>query len=233
MCAFTKEPQKPMLIEETGNSYADRKSEGKRLNPEEIEAILRAYRSLVSGIAQHYFIRGADREDVIQEGMIGLWKAIRDFKPGSGRSFDAFARLCIKRQIITAVKAAMRGKQRMLTECVSLDTPILEECTLLDALPDESAPDILEEILRRDSVVAVLSSQGAKFSPFELNVMKLYTEGYSYAEIAKVLGCGTKSVDCAIFRVKRKLRALAAADLECRANGLAKTEHHTASGTTQ
>lgn len=175
--------------------------------PDEVEAILRAYKGTVSAIARNYFIRGADREDVVQEGMIGLWKAIRDFRPGSGRSFHAFARMCIKRQIISAVKAAMRARQRMLSDCVSLDTPILDECTLSDAVPDESTADVLDDILRRDSLVSVLSNEGTRFSPFELKVVRLYAQGYTYAEIARLLGCNTKSVDCAIFRVKRKLRA--------------------------
>ncbi|MGQ9525534.1 MAG: sigma-70 family RNA polymerase sigma factor [Armatimonadota bacterium] len=180
------------------------------LKPDEVEAILRAYKGTVSAIARNYFIRGADREDVVQEGMIGLWKAIRDFRPGSGRSFHAFARMCIRRQIISAVKAATRARQRMLSDCVSLDTPILEECTLSDALPDDSCPDVLEDILRRDSLTGVLSNRGTRFSPFELNVARLYAQGYTYAEIARRLGCNTKSVDCAIFRVKRKLRTTAA-----------------------
>jgi RNA polymerase sporulation-specific sigma factor len=180
--------------------------------PEEVEAILRAYKPTVSAIAQSYFIRGADRDDVLQEGMIGLWKAIRDFRPGAGRSFDTFAKLCVRRQIITAVKTAMRPKQRMLSDCLSLDMPVLDECTLSDAVADETTPNVLDVVLKRDGLGRVLGNDEGHFSPFELDVARLYSQGYSYMEIAAEVGCSLKSVDCALFRVKRKLRNHALAE---------------------
>jgi len=180
--------------------------------PDEVEAMLRSYKAMVSNIAQGFFIRGADRDDVLQEGMIGLWKAIRDFKPKSGRSFDAFAKLCVRRQIITALKAAMRPKHRLLTDCVSLETPILEECTLGETIADNSSPGVLESVIEREGLVRLFGGDGHMLSSFESKVAKLYSQGYSYTEIAKKLGCTTKSVDCAVFRVKRKLRAQAVAE---------------------
>jgi RNA polymerase sporulation-specific sigma factor len=179
------------------------------LDPAEVERILRVYRPLVMGIAQNYFIRGADREDVVQEGMIGLWKAIRDFRPELEIPFENFVRLCVRRQIITAVKTATRAKQLILSDSVSLETPLSEEeGTLVDLIPDTCSADLAEVMAHREFLEKLFDRHHKVLSPLEQQVLRLYVLGYSYQEIARYLGCKPKTVDCALYRIKKKARRL-------------------------
>jgi len=171
--------------------------------------LVRRYRALIRCKARSYFLVGADRDDIIQEGMIGLFKAIRDYDPSREASFHSFAELCVTRQIITAVKAATRRKHSPLNGYVSLSRP---------ASPDDDGERLLSDIIAakeicdpaeivvgawesnyiRSGVVETLSS-------FEHEVLRLYTGGSSYQEIAERLGRHTKAVDNALQRVKRKM----------------------------
>jgi len=172
------------------------------------EHLLNKYRKLVEGKARAYFLMGADHEDVVQEGMIGLFKAIRDFKHDKLSAFRSFAELCITRQIITAVKTATRQKHILLNRYVSLDTPLHEDtaqCTLLDAL-QELRPNSPERIVTgREFRRELYRRIRYDLSRLEARVLLRYTEGKSYSEIAAELGCNVKQVDNALQRAKKKI----------------------------
>lgn len=172
------------------------------------EYLINKYKNFVKAKARSYFLVGADREDIIQEGMIGLYKAIRDFRPEKLSSFRAFAELCITRQIITAIKTATRQKHIPLNSYVSLNKPIYDEesdRTLLDILSTAKVSDPEELIISREELVNIEFKIGQVLSGLEWEVLKSYLDGKSYQEIACDLDRHSKSIDNALQRVKRKL----------------------------
>jgi len=172
------------------------------------EHLLSKYRCLVEGKARSYFLVGADHEDVVQEGMIGLYKAIRDFRADKLARFRAFAELCVTRQIITAVKTATRQKHLPLNRYVSLHRTTTEDGgdgALIDNLPDTCVVD--PEKIALDSHVReyLKSTARTDLSTLESLVFQYYIQGMSYREMAMLLSCRTKSVDNALQRAKRKI----------------------------
>ena len=178
-------------------------------NDKALEYLINKYKNFVRAKARAYFLVGADREDIIQEGMIGLFKAIRDFKVDRLTSFKCFAELCITRQIITAVKTATRQKHIPLNSYISLNKPIYDEesdRTLIDVISDnEVAPNPEEMIISREEMVVIEEKLNELLSRLEWKVLSLYLEGKSYSEIAEELNRHVKSIDNALQRVKRKL----------------------------
>lgn len=174
------------------------------------EFLLDKYKSLVRAKSRAYFLIGADSEDIIQEGMIGLYKAVRDYNEEKNASFRSFAELCVNRQMITAIKAATRQKHQPLNSYVSLNKPVYEEeseQTYMDFL--QSSSDSLlnpEALLIGQENKNFLEDQMTKnLSSFETKVLVLYLQGRSYFEIAHVLDKPEKSIDNALQRVKKKL----------------------------
>lgn len=166
------------------------------------------YKNFVRSKARSYFLIGADREDIIQEGMIGLYKAIRDYRGDKLSSFRAFADLCITRQIITAIKTATRQKHIPLNSYVSLNKPIYDEesdRTLMDVLSGMRVSDPEELVIGQEEIDDIELKMGEILSPLEWEVLMLYLEGKSYQEIALGLNRHVKSIDNALQRVKRKL----------------------------
>lgn len=184
------------------------------------EYLINKYKNFVRAKARSYFLIGADREDIIQEGMIGLYKAIRDFRNDKLASFRAFAELCITRQIITAIKTATRQKHIPLNSYVSLNKPIYDEesdRTLLDVLSGTKVTDPEELVISREEFVDIEHKMGEFLSDLEWKVLMSYLDGRSYQEIAKDLRRHVKSIDNALQRVKRKLeRYLEKRDESCR-----------------
>ncbi len=175
---------------------------------EALEYLIKKYRNFVRAKARSYFLIGADREDIIQEGMIGLYKAIRDFQADKLSSFRAFAELCITRQIITAIKTATRQKHIPLNSYVSLNKPIYDDesdRTLLDVLSGTRISDPEELIISREDFSSIESKISELLSDLEWEVLSSYLEGKSYQEIATDLDRHVKSIDNALQRVKRKL----------------------------
>ena len=173
-----------------------------------LEYLIHKYRNFVRAKARSYFLIGADREDIIQEGMIGLYKAIRDFRQDKLSSFRAFAELCITRQIITAIKTATRQKHIPLNSYVSLNKPIYDEesdRTLLDVLSGTRISDPEELIISQEDFSSIESKIGELLSDLEWEVLTSYLQGKSYQEIAADLDRHVKSIDNALQRVKRKL----------------------------
>lgn len=172
------------------------------------EYLINKYRSFVRAKARSYFLIGADREDIIQEGMIGLYKAIRDFRSDKLASFKAFAELCITRQIITAIKTATRQKHIPLNSYVSLNRPIYDEDsdrTLLDIMPGTQVLDPEELLINTEEVGSMETKITEILSDLEWQVLNSYLDGKSYLEIAEDLQRHVKSIDNALQRVKRKL----------------------------
>lgn len=172
------------------------------------EHLINKYKNFVRAKARSYFLIGADREDIIQEGMIGLYKAIRDFKSDKLASFRAFAELCITRQIITAIKTATRQKHIPLNSYVSLNKPIYDEesdLTLLDVLSGNKITDPEELVISREEFIDIEVKMGEFLSDLEREVLNVYLDGKSYQEIAMELNRHVKSIDNALQRVKRKL----------------------------
>ncbi|MDR0271353.1 RNA polymerase sporulation sigma factor SigH [Paenibacillus sp.] len=175
---------------------------------EALEFLINKYRNFVRAKARSYFLIGADREDIIQEGMIGLYKSIRDFRMDKQSSFKAFAELCITRQIITAIKTATRQKHIPLNSYVSLDKPIYDEDsdrTLLDVICGSQVSDPEELIINQEEFVGLEDKMSEILSDLERKVLMLYLDGRSYQEIAVDLKRHVKSIDNALQRVKRKL----------------------------
>ena len=173
-----------------------------------LEFLINKYKSFVRAKARTYFLIGADREDIIQEGMIGLYKAIRDFRGDKLSSFRAFAELCITRQIITAIKTATRQKHIPLNSYVSLNKPIFDEesdRTLMDVIGEEKISDPEEMIINREEFAGIEEKMSEILSSLEWEVLSLYLQGKSYQEIAEELDRHVKSIDNALQRVKRKL----------------------------
>lgn len=172
------------------------------------EYIINKYQNFVKAKAKSYFLIGADKEDIYQEGMIGLYKAIRDFKPDKLASFKAFAELCVTRQIITAIKTATRQKHIPLNTYVSLNKPIYEEesdRTLLDVLAGIKVADPEELVISKEEMGHIEKEIGQVLSELEMEVLMSYLDGKSYQEIACDLDRHAKSIDNALQRVKRKL----------------------------
>ncbi|MCR4420311.1 MAG: RNA polymerase sporulation sigma factor SigH [Clostridia bacterium] len=177
-------------------------------NDEAQEYLINKYKNFVRAKARSYFLIGADREDIIQEGMIGLYKAIRDFRGEKLSSFRAFAELCITRQIITAIKTATRQKHIPLNSYVSLNKPIYDEDsdrTLMDIISGTRISDPEELIISREEFDDIEEKMGEILSSLEWQVLVSYLEGKSYQEIALSLKRHVKSIDNALQRVKRKL----------------------------
>jgi RNA polymerase sporulation-specific sigma factor len=173
-----------------------------------LEYLINKYKNFVRAKARSYFLIGADREDIIQEGMIGLYKAIRDFRSDKLSSFRAFAELCITRQIITAIKTATRQKHIPLNSYVSLNKPIYDEDsdrTLLDVISGSKITDPEELIINREEFGDIEEKMGELLSDLEWKVLMSYLDGKSYQEIAGDLSRHVKSIDNALQRVKRKL----------------------------
>jgi RNA polymerase sporulation-specific sigma factor len=172
------------------------------------EYLINKYKSFVRAKARSYFLIGADREDIIQEGMIGLYKAIRDFRSDKLASFKAFAELCITRQIITAIKTATRQKHIPLNSYVSLNRPIYDEDsdrTLLDIMPGTQVLDPEELVINTEEIGSMETKITEILSDLEWQVLNSYLDGKSYLEIADDLQRHVKSIDNALQRVKRKL----------------------------
>lgn len=176
-----------------------------------IEELLRRYRHYARAKARSYFLAGADREDIVQEGMIGLYKAIRDFQGDRNTAFRAFAELCITRQIITAIKTATRQKHVPLNSYVSLNKSSSseneEERALADLLIGPAIADPAELVVSAEEIASIKASVGRLLSSLETEVLQLYMDGKSYHEIAEMLGRHVKSIDNALQRIKRKLEA--------------------------
>ncbi|AQS54512.1 MAG: RNA polymerase sporulation sigma factor SigH [Novibacillus thermophilus] len=173
-----------------------------------LEYLINKYKNFVRAKARSYFLIGADREDIVQEGMIGLYKAIRDFRGDKLSSFKAFAELCITRQIITAIKTATRQKHIPLNSYVSLDKPIYDEDsdrTLLDVLCATKVSDPEELMINQEEFDDIEIRLSEILSELERKVLRLYLDGQSYQEIALDLNRHVKSIDNALQRVKRKL----------------------------
>lgn len=173
-----------------------------------LDYLIHKYKNFVRAKARSYFLVGADREDIVQEGMIGLYKAIRDFKEDKQSSFKAFAELCITRQMITAIKMATRQKHIPLNCYVSLDKPIYEDDsarTLMDVLSGAKMTNPEELIINREEFDHMEEKMTELLSDLERKVLLLYLEGRSYQEISEELNRHVKSIDNALQRVKRKL----------------------------
>ncbi len=173
-----------------------------------LEYLINKYRNFVRAKARSYFLIGAEREDIVQEGMIGLYKSIRDFRGDKLASFKAFAELCITRQIITAIKTATRQKHIPLNSYVSLDKPIYDEDsdrTLQDVICGSSVCDPEEMIINQEEFYGLEDKMTELLSDLERKVLMLYLDGRSYQEIAVDLDRHVKSIDNALQRVKRKL----------------------------
>ena len=172
------------------------------------EYLLDKYKNFVRSKARSYFLVGADHEDIVQEGMIGLYKAIRDYRPDKLSSFRAFAELCITRQIITAIKTATRQKHIPLNNYVSLNKPLYDEesdRTLLDVIIEGRTSDPEEMIINMENIGYIRAKISEVLSGLEQEVLNAYLDGRSYQEIAESLGRHVKSIDNALQRVKRKL----------------------------
>jgi len=176
-----------------------------------MDALIRRYTGFVRLKASSYFLAGGDSEDLIQEGLIGLYKAVRDFRSDKETSFRSFAELCITRQIITAIKTATRFKHAPLNTYVSFSqTPAGQEsegdCTLGDALPGPSVDEPSVVVISTEELQSLVFCLGTGLSKLEADALRLYLEGSSYEEMAVELGVDTKTIDNALQRVKRKIQ---------------------------
>jgi RNA polymerase sporulation-specific sigma factor len=177
--------------------------------PEVLEALIGRYRRFARAKARGYFLIGGDSDDVEQEALIGLYKAVRDFRPDHQASFRAFAELCIKRQIITAIKTATRQKHQPLNQYQSISgvRPGDEagEAAIDEILVCHAAADPCETVVADERMASMQASMDRLLSSLEVEVLRLYVEGKSYQEISDQLGRHTKSIDNALQRIKRKL----------------------------
>ena len=175
-----------------------------------LDVLIRRYTGFVRLKASSYFLAGGDSEDLIQEGLIGLYKAVRDFRHDKETSFRSFAELCVTRQIITAIKTATRFKHSPLNTYISFsNTPAGQDSdsdvTLGDALPGPTVDDPSICVISTEELQSLVFSLGTGLSKLEADALKLYLEGSSYEEMAEELGCDTKTIDNALQRVKRKV----------------------------
>ena len=177
-----------------------------------LDQLLRRYHGFVRLKASSYFLAGGDSDDLVQEGMIGLYKAIRDFRTDKETSFRSFAELCVTRQIITAIKTATRFKHAPLNTYVSFaHTPAGYDgdgdCTLGDALPGSAVDDPAVCVISTQELQSLVFCLGSGLSSLESDALRRYLDGLSYEEMAEELGCDTKTIDNALQRVKRKILA--------------------------
>jgi RNA polymerase sporulation-specific sigma factor len=183
----------------------------KRGSADAYDRIVRRYRGFVRLKSSSYFLLGGDSEDLIQEGMVGLYKAIRDYRTDRESSFRNFAELCITRQIITAVKTASRNKHAPLNQYVSFaQSPAAggdSDTTLEEILPGPISDDPADRVIATEELRSLVSCLGNVLSELESRVLSLYLDGYSYEVVAERLECDTKTVDNALQRVKRKVAA--------------------------
>jgi RNA polymerase sporulation-specific sigma factor len=175
-----------------------------------LDGLMRRYAGFVRLKASSYFLAGGDSDDLVQEGMIGLFKAVRDFRADKETSFRSFAELCVTRQIITAIKTATRYKHAPLNTYVSFShTPAGQEsegdCTLGDALPGPAVHDPSLCVISTEELQSLVFSLGSGLSHLESDALRLYLEGNSYEQMADELECDTKTIDNALQRVKRKI----------------------------
>jgi RNA polymerase sporulation-specific sigma factor len=175
-----------------------------------LDALIRRYTGFVRLKASSYFLAGGDSDDLIQEGLIGLYKAVRDFRTDKETSFRSFAELCVTRQIITAIKTATRFKHQPLNQYVSFShTPAGQdtdgECTLGDALPGSAVQEPSVVVISTEELQSLVGTLGTGLSQLEADALRHYLEGSSYEEMAEDLGCDTKTIDNALQRVKRKV----------------------------
>jgi RNA polymerase sporulation-specific sigma factor len=181
----------------------------KRGSPDAYDRIVRRYRGFVRLKASSYFLLGGDSEDLIQEGLVGLYKAIRDFRTDRESSFRNFAELCITRQIITAVKTASRNKHAPLNQYVSFaQSPAgtgESEATLEEVLPGPTSEDPADRVIASEELASLVACMSSVLSDLESRVLSLYLDGYSYDVIGERIECDTKTVDNALQRVKRKV----------------------------
>ena len=183
----------------------------KKGSPDAYERIVKRYRGFVRLKASSYFLLGGDSDDLIQEGLVGLYKAIRDFRTDRESSFRNFAELCITRQIITAVKTASRNKHAPLNQYVSFaQSPAASgdaETTLEEILPGAISEEPSERVIASEELQALVSCLSSVLSELESRVLSLYLDGHSYEVVGERLDCDTKTVDNALQRVKRKVGA--------------------------
>src|ERR1700759_5847249 len=175
-----------------------------------MDALIRRYTGFVRLKASSYFLAGGDNDDLLQEGLIGLYKAVRDFRPDKETSFRSFAELCVPRQIITAIKTATRYKHAPLNSYVSFShTPAGQEseadCTLGEALPGPAVDGPASCVISTEELQSLLQCLGSTLSGLESQVLTCYLEGRSYEEVGDLLDCDPKTVDNALQRVKRKV----------------------------
>ena len=173
------------------------------------DEMIRRYTGFVRMKASSYFLAGGDSEDLLQEGLIGLCKAIRDFRHDKETSFRSFAELCVTRQIITAIKTATRFKHQALNNYVSFsNTPAGQEdsdVTLGDALPGSHVDEPSIQVISSEELKSLVFCLGSGLSKLESDALRMYLEGSSYEDMADELGCDTKTIDNALQRVKRKI----------------------------
>lgn len=177
-------------------------------HPLALDFLINKYKNFVKAKARTYFLIGGERDDIVQEGMIGLYKAIRDYDKTKLASFRYFAEICITRQIITAIKTATRQKHIPLNSYISLNKPIYEQesdRTLLDLLEGSKDPDPLEVFIVREELDSIEVQMGEILSQLEWKVLSLYVEGKSYQEISQEIKRDVKCIDNALQRVKKKL----------------------------
>jgi RNA polymerase sporulation-specific sigma factor len=177
-----------------------------------LDALIRRYTGFVRLKSSSYFIAGGESDDLIQEGLIGLYKAVRDFRADKETSFRSFAELCVTRQIITAIKTATRYKHQPLNQYISFShTPAGQEsegdCTLGDALPGPTTNDPSVCVISTEELQSLVFTLGTGLSGLESDALRCYLEGLSYEEMAEELGCDCKTIDNALQRVKRKIVA--------------------------
>ena len=175
-----------------------------------LESLIRRYTGFVRLKASSYFLAGGDSDDLVQEGLVGLYKAVRDFRTDKETSFRSFAELCVTRQIITAIKTATRFKHAPLNQYISFShTPAGQEgdgeCTLGDALPGPGVHEPSVMVISTEELQSLVFCLGTGLSSLEADALRLYLEGSSYEEMAEQLECDTKTIDNALQRVKRKI----------------------------
>lgn len=206
----------PSSLKESLTRYEDMTDEAvaelaRGFDGDALEYLLNKYKNFVRAKARSYFLIGADREDIVQEGMIGLYKAVRDFRSSKLTSFRAFAELCVTRQIITAIKTATRQKHRPLNSYVSLNKPAYDEESdrmLIDVIASGKISNPEDIIIGREDFSSIETKMSKVLSPLEMQVLKKYIDGKSYFEVAEELNRSVKSVDNALQRVKNKLEKL-------------------------
>lgn len=185
-----------------------RRAQGGDLDAEEF--VIRKYKDVVRARSRLYFIVGADGEDVVQEGMIGLFRAIKSYDHEKEAAFHTFAEMCINRQILTAIRLASRRKHSPLNTSISLNKPLSEEDqegTLEETLRSDSNSDPEAQLMLKDVAELIIGNEGKIFSPFELQVWNEYRQGKDYRQIAETLGKSVKAIDNAIQRTKKKIIA--------------------------